>query len=252
VIVRSRPTDIKSDVSISFSSGELHLKQTPLFDGATVFPDQYLSKSADQDGVFVTMLPQLNDFLDGISQSVLFYGTKGSGKAYSCVGPTPLSGITLQDAVSKVDGFLKRSMERVLEALRDRNHSDRLVLFVFAVSDNNVYDLLSIPMHRSIRLRDLGKEGVLLDGLTATPILQMVHIIMKTLIHDKELQTCHGCLSLIHFDSLLRACRMISLRQLDLRSAHCKLKSLPFDHTFAFVLDIDTAWRRRENWSRFR
>jgi len=121
--------------------------------------DGVLPPHASQEETYAQVCPIVEAVLQGYNGTVLAYGQTGSGKTHSVTG-------TARDP-----GILQRAVRHIFEWIRSDAGAatHRLTCSYLEIYKENVRDLLE-PSDASLSVRESGKRGVFVDGLSQAQV----------------------------------------------------------------------------------
>ena len=121
--------------------------------------DGVLPPHASQEETYAQVSPIVEAVLQGYNGTVLAYGQTGSGKTHSVTG-------TARDP-----GILQRAVRHIFEWIRSDAGAatHRLTCSYLEIYKENVRDLLE-PSDASLSVRESGKRGVFVDGLSQAQV----------------------------------------------------------------------------------
>nr|CCA18975.1 PREDICTED: kinesin family member 4 isoform 2 putati [Albugo laibachii Nc14]CCA24827.1 predicted protein putative [Albugo laibachii Nc14] len=123
--------------------------------------DAVYSPESTQEEIYTKLIPPLLDrFFDGYNATVFAYGQTGSGKTYTMGNEFKLS-------LKPTDrGIIPRCMEDIFDRMRQTGGKVVLKISYLEVLNEEIHDLLVVPTSTNLSIRDDGKRGICIAGLS--------------------------------------------------------------------------------------
>lgn len=149
-----------------------------------------LSAESKQKDVFSLVEDSIRQFLSGINITIFAYGQTGAGKTYSMIGnysPHDSRENLFNFLSSKERGILSRSLEVIMNSLREATSTTRVYVSFFEIYNEKIYDLYNNTM-MPLDIRESKNGEISIPDLSNIQVTNMEEAIQYLMIGLKVIK----------------------------------------------------------------